>query len=58
MTPPTSSDLQPELDRILQIAQDQGLSYIEVLSNDLHRGLGDYPGPNHPFVSIRGLDTT
>ena len=44
---PTASDFQLELDHIFQAAQDQHLSHIDVVSGDLHRELGGYPGPDH-----------
>ena len=47
MQPPTTSDFQQELDRIFRAAQDQHVTYIDVVSGDLHRELGGYPGPDH-----------
>jgi hypothetical protein len=41
---PNDYDFQRELDRIFLDAQEQHLSQIEVLSGDLHRELGTYPG--------------
>ena len=32
---------------ILEKSQKQGLSFVDIRSGDLHRSLGDYPGPNH-----------
>jgi hypothetical protein len=47
MTPPTTADFQQELDRIFQAAQDQRLSYIDVVSGDMHHELGGYLGKDH-----------
>ena len=45
--PPTTKDFQSELDRIFASTQQEGKSFIEVKSGDLHRSVGGYPGPNH-----------
>jgi len=44
---PTRVAFQAELDRMLQSAQQQGFSHIDVTSGDLHRRVGGYPGRNH-----------
>ena len=43
----TATSFQTELDAIFLDAARKGLSSIDVLSGDLHRGVGDYPGSNH-----------
>ncbi len=45
--PPTAKRFQSELDSIFALAQQEGKSFIEVKSGDLHRSVGGYPGPNH-----------
>jgi len=40
-------DFEKELDRIFTLAQQEGRSYIEIKSGDLHRQVGGYPGRNH-----------
>jgi len=44
---PTAQDFQKEMDKIFATATKQGRSYVDVKSGDLHRKVGDYPGPNH-----------
>lgn len=43
-TPPTAQDFQNELDRTLAFAQQEGRSFVEIKSGDLHRSTGGYPG--------------
>ncbi len=38
---------QSELERILQVVQDLGLSFVDVKSGDLHRLVGGYPSDDH-----------
>ena len=45
--PPTAQEFQNELDRIFRLAQNQGKSYLDVKSGDLHRRVGGYPRHNH-----------
>lgn len=44
---PTSQDFQTELDKVFQVAQGNGKSFVDVTSGDLHRQVGDYPSGNH-----------
>jgi len=43
----TSFDFEKELSNMLYEANQQGLSYIDVSSRDLHIRVGHYPGPDH-----------
>ncbi len=45
--PPTAKDFEDQLNILLQAAAQQGKSYIDVTSGDLHREVGGYPGQNH-----------
>jgi len=45
--PPTAQDFQNELNKIFQEAQQQGKSYVDIKSGELHRQVGGYPGHNH-----------
>lgn len=36
---------------MLREAERRGLDHIDVNAGDLHRQLGDYPGPNHAVPS-------
>jgi hypothetical protein len=47
MSPPTTADFQRELDRIFRVARDQHLSHIDIVSRELHREFGGYPGTDH-----------
>ncbi|NIN92578.1 hypothetical protein GTO36_06275 [bacterium] len=53
--PPTAKDFQSELDSIFASAQQEGKSFIEVKSGDLHRSVGGYPGPNHRMPLCCGV---
>ncbi len=44
---PTRAAFQAELGRVIQSAQQQGFSHIDVTSGDFHRRVGGYPGRNH-----------
>lgn len=44
---PTAQDFQDELNKIFTSAQNDGKSYVDVKSGDLHRRVGGYPGTNH-----------
>jgi 5-methylcytosine-specific restriction protein A len=48
---PTPKDFQSELDSIFASAQQQGKSFIEIKSGDLHRSVGGYHGHNHRLPS-------
>ncbi len=43
----TSFDFEKELSNMLYEANQQGLSFIDVSSRDLHIRVGNYPGPDH-----------
>lgn len=47
MSPPTTADFQRELDCIFRVARDQHLSHIDIVSGELHREIGGYPGTDH-----------
>ena len=44
---PNAQDFQNELNNIFSSAQQQGRTYVNVKSGDLHRKLGGYPSQNH-----------
>lgn len=44
---PTTEDFRRELRAQLGRAQRSGAPHIEINSGELHRKVGDYPGPNH-----------
>lgn len=44
---PNAQDFQDELNNIFLSAQQQGRTYVNVKSGDLHRKLGGYPSQNH-----------
>lgn len=48
---PTPKDFQSELDSIFASAQQQGKSFIEIKSGDLHRSVGGYHRHNHRLPS-------
>ncbi len=43
---PTASQFHDELRRIFQMAEQQGLAYVDVNAGELHRRIGDYPDPH------------
>ena len=45
--PATAAEFQAELDAIFKEAQHKSLSHVDVVSGDLHRRVGGYPGRNH-----------
>jgi 5-methylcytosine-specific restriction protein A len=47
MMPPNSHDFQKELDNIFMLAQSSGDRYVDVISGEVHRRIGGYPGRNH-----------
>ncbi len=47
MKTPTASDFQTALDDILQRAEVEGNSYVDVIAGELHRRVGGYPQQNH-----------
>jgi hypothetical protein len=44
---PTSADFERELLTMFRTAVDEGRSFIEIRSSDLHRRVGGYPGTHH-----------
>ena len=44
---PNADDFRVELRRQIDRASRQGRPDIEINSGQLHRDVGDYPGPNH-----------
>ena len=43
----SSNDFRATLQEIFRLADALGLVGVEVSSGNLHRRVGDYPGPNH-----------
>jgi hypothetical protein len=43
----TKQDFESQLASIFGKISPTGLSFIDVKAGDLHRIVGDYPGPNH-----------
>ena len=41
------ADFEVALDRLIEQAREQGRSFLDVVSGDLHRLVGVYPLPNH-----------
>jgi len=44
---PTTEQFREELSSIFQEAVGENRSRVEVNAGELHRRVGDYPGPNH-----------
>jgi|Deesub1362A_J573_1020465.scaffolds.fasta_scaffold00057_96 hypothetical protein len=44
---PTSRDFEFALRAVLKDAEKRGEKWVDVISGDLHRIVGGYPGPNH-----------
>jgi hypothetical protein len=44
---PTAEQFREELSSIFQEAVGENRSTVEVNAGELHRRVGDYPGPNH-----------
>jgi hypothetical protein len=44
---PTAEQFREELSSIFQEAVEEKRSTVEVSAGELHRRVGDYPGPNH-----------
>ena len=44
---PTADDFRMELHRMMYEAMKEGHETVEINSGELHRRVGDYPGPNH-----------
>ncbi|NIM98871.1 MAG: HNH endonuclease [candidate division Zixibacteria bacterium] len=44
---PSAEDFQSELNGMFASAQQQGKSFVEIKSGDLHRAVGGYPGHVH-----------
>ena len=42
-----AEDFQKELDQIFEFAEKKKLHSVTIRAGDLHRVVGDYPGPNH-----------
>lgn len=47
MTPLKTEDFQKVVDQVFNKAKEDGLKYVDILSGDLHRMVGGYPGPDH-----------
>lgn len=46
-TPPASGDFRKDLTAQLARAEKRGAHHVEINSGELHRAVGDYPGPKH-----------
>lgn len=44
---PEKEDFIIEIDRIRQESKSKGKEYVDIVSGDLHRNLGGYPGKTH-----------
>lgn len=44
---PNKDDFVKEIMKMQQVAKDEGAAYIDIVSGDVHRKLGGYPGTNH-----------
>jgi len=44
---PTAEDFRKKLNEIIENARIKNLPYVDVWPKDLHRQVGEYPGPNH-----------
>jgi 5-methylcytosine-specific restriction protein A len=44
---PTSRDFQNALENLFAKAMQENKPYIEIISGNLHREVGGYPGQNH-----------
>ena len=44
---PNKEDFIKEIQRLKQEAREKGLEYVDIISGDVHRTLGGYPGKNH-----------
>jgi hypothetical protein len=51
MSIPTKNDFINAIQELKIQSRTKGFRYIEILSSDLHRKLGHYPGPNHRMPS-------
>ena len=52
---PTRETLRAELRSQLSQAERRGVSYVDINSGELHRKVGDYPGPNQRMSSCCDL---
>jgi len=48
---PNVEDFRREIGRMLDDARSRGLDEVVLISGDVHRELGGYPGPNHAMPS-------
>lgn len=44
---PNKEDFIKEIQRLMQEAKSKGAEYVDIVSGDVHRNLGGYPGKNH-----------
>jgi len=44
---PNSHDFQRELEKIFEMGEEKAESYVEIISGNLHRKVGGYPGRDH-----------
>lgn len=52
---PTRDDFKVELYRMMNEAVRQGRTTAEITAGELHRRVGDYPGPNHRMPMCCGV---
>ncbi|WP_147532283.1 HNH endonuclease [Bacillus marasmi] len=50
-TTPTAEDFSKEIERLIAIARDEGKSFIELVSADIHKNVGGYPSRNHRMAT-------
>ncbi|MNB86270.1 hypothetical protein D3C75_332090 [compost metagenome] len=44
-------DFQKEVKRRIDEARNNGVTYVDIVSGEVHRTLGGYPGPDHNMPS-------
>jgi hypothetical protein len=48
---PTAEEFKSELHRMMLDAVKEGRESVDINAGELHRRVGDYPGPNHRMPS-------
>ena len=48
---PIKEDFIKEIEKIRQKFRAKGEAYVDIVSGDIHRNLGGYPGKNHRMQS-------
>ena len=44
---PTAEEFENEISKRLKQAESRGANSVDIVSRDVHRAVGDYPGPDH-----------